>query len=190
MENKTKVYKLLGIKCPLCNKDELIFNELEYDVEYFGKLILLTEFCKSCGFKHSDVYFVSEKEPCLIKARIECEEDLSMKVIRSSKATITIPEFGVNIYPGPSSNGFISNVEGVLERIEEIVNFLRASSKDKNKEILCNELIEKIKKAKEGKIKFTIIIKDSSGNSAIISKNPSKVERIILPLSNDNKRVR
>jgi zinc finger protein len=184
MKNETKVHKLFGIKCPLCQKDELILNELEYDVEYFGKVILLTEICKSCGFKHSDVYPVSEKEPCLIKARIECEEDLCMKVIRSSKATITIPEFGVNIYPGPSSNGFISNVEGVLERIEDIVNFLRSTSKDK--EVLCDELIERIKKAKDGKIKFTIIIEDPSGNSAIISKNTSKVKRMKLSSSKRN----
>jgi len=177
MENKTRVHKLLSIKCPVCKKEELELKELEYNVEYFGKVLLLTEICKNCGFKHSDVYQLESKEPCLIKACIECEEDLSMKVIKSSNATIRIPEFGINIYPGPSSNGFISNIEGLLERIEEILDFLSFTSNDEGKQKRCKELIEKIKKARDGKIKFTIIIEDPSGNSAIVSKDISKVER-------------
>ncbi|MEM2897391.1 MAG: ZPR1 zinc finger domain-containing protein [Candidatus Bathyarchaeia archaeon] len=176
MENEAKVHKLFGIRCPLCGKDELTLNELEYNVKYFGKVILLTEICKSCGFKHSDVYPLSSKEPCLIKARIECVEDLSMKVVRSSSATIKIPEFGISVYPGPSSNGFISNVEGFLERIEEVIGFLRSTSNDSEKKKRCDELIEKIRRAKDGKIRFTIVIEDLTGNSAIISENSSKVE--------------
>ena len=36
-------------------------------------------------------------------------------------AAIEIPELGVRIDPGPSCQGFVSNVEGVLDRIEQVV---------------------------------------------------------------------
>ena len=36
-------------------------------------------------------------------------------------ASIEIPELGVRIDPGPVSQGFVSNVEGVLDRIEQVV---------------------------------------------------------------------
>ena len=37
-------------------------------------------------------------------------------------ASIEIPELGVRIDPGPACQGFVSNVEGVLDRIDQILN--------------------------------------------------------------------
>ena len=46
---------------------------------------------------------------------------ISARVVRSTGARIEIPEFGVRIDPGPACEGFVSNVEGVLDRIGKVV---------------------------------------------------------------------
>lgn len=45
-------------------------------------------------------------------------------MVRSSSSTIRIPVLGANIEPGDASEALISNVEGVLWRIHDILSFL------------------------------------------------------------------
>ncbi|MBP3800305.1 MAG: hypothetical protein ILA19_04935, partial [Bacilli bacterium] len=39
------------------------------------------------------------------------KETLSVRVVRSQSATVTIPEIGVKVEPGPKSEGYVTNVE-------------------------------------------------------------------------------
>ena len=52
---------------------------------------------------------------------VDSPEDLAIRVVRSMSASLEVPELGVRIDPGPACQGFVSNVEGVLDRIEQIV---------------------------------------------------------------------
>jgi len=97
-----------------------------------------------------------------------------MPVVRSSSATIQIPELGVLITPGPVAEGFISNVEGVLERVEHASRMLL---RDPEKREQAGKFLQRIKEARDGSAKFTLIIKDPLGNSGIISKDERKVKR-------------
>ena len=83
-------------------------------------------------------------------------EDMNILVAKSSTGTVKIPEIGLEVKPGPASQGYITTVEGILMRVNEVLG---------KKTTKVNDLLE-------GK-QFTLIIYDPIGNSAIDS---SKVE--------------
>jgi len=170
----SKARQIPEVKCPVCGVQSLTEQETKYDVGYFGPVLLTTIVCANCSFKHSDVICLNVQEPSSISASIEDSEDLKMSVVRSSNAIIQIPELGVLITPGPTAEGFISNVEGVLERVEQVTRMLVRDPKRRDR---AERFLQRIKEARDGRIKFTLIIKDPLGNSAIIAKDKRKVKR-------------
>ncbi|RLI06093.1 hypothetical protein DRO26_00185 [Candidatus Bathyarchaeota archaeon] len=159
--------------CPVCGNPEITINQVSQDIPHFGPAIILSILCPSCGFKDNDVILVKTQEPKTYSLKVETLEDLKAKIVRSSTCLVKIPELGVEIKPGPASQGFITNVEGLLERVEEA---LKALTMDKNVRNKCSEFFFKLQLAKEGKKSFTVILKDPSGNSAIIPSQEGKVK--------------
>jgi zinc finger protein len=119
---------------------------------------------------------LEKREPILVKTRINSLADLDIKVIKSGTATITIPEFGATITPGPFSEGFITNVEGVLERVEDALTFMLSSADGKRLK-KGEKMRKQMQMSRESKPNFTLIIKDPFGNSDIISADSSKIEK-------------
>lgn len=110
------------------------------------------------------------------KYKITIIDDMKIRVIRSSTATIELPELGIKIEPAAASEAFVSNIEGVLVRaahiIEQAIRFTGENKKkDRGKQIL--KLIEQLR---NGKGSATLIIKDPMGNSAIVSNKTEKRE--------------
>lgn len=159
--------------CPACKKQSLIFSSVPTEIPYFGKILILSLKCENCGFKHNDVFNIEIKNPMKYEMKIENEEDLNAKVVRASSGTIIIPELGVKIEPGAQAEGFITNAEGVLERIENVLKSQLEVQKGKKVERIKG-LLEKIGRMREGKEKFTLILKDPFGNSAIFSQKAKK----------------
>ncbi len=111
----------------------------------------------------------SINEPTRYEYVINSKSDMRIRVVRSSSGTISIPEIGASVEPGPVSEGFVSNIEGILERIKNVTEDMETKNKKKKKEIL-----EEIEKIRNGKEKATLIIDDPLGNSAIIGKKAKK----------------
>ena len=115
----------------------------------------------------------SANEPVRYEVAVDSEEDLGIRVVRSMSASVEIPELGVRIDPGPACQGFVSNIEGVIDRIEQIVN--GALLWGENEELKnAQTLLEKIEAVKCGTIPITLILEDRCGNSAIISDKAKK----------------
>lgn len=161
--------------CPVCCA-EMKFDWETQDIPYFGEAMLIAGVC-SCGFRHSDTILLSQKEPARYVLEVTEADDLDARVVRSSSGTIRIPELGVDVEPGSASESYISNVEGVLARVSEIVAFATRSAFE-----ACNmeatrrgeEILESIDLAKKGRFKLTFIIEDPLGNSAIASEKAVK----------------
>ncbi len=164
-------------KCPVCGKESLETNIEEKDVPYFGKSMIITSSCSSCGYRHSDVILLEQKDPLRMEIRVSGEEDLKIRVIRSPYAKIRIPEIGVEIDPVLMGESFVSDVEGLLFRILNIMAQLLRDANDEDK-IKIMERMKKIARMRNGLEILTIIIEDSSGNSAIMSEK-TKVEKIM-----------
>jgi len=163
------------INCPLCGRELVVLTSV-YETPYFGKLLLTSITCK-CGFRHADSFSAEIGEPVRFTLEIN-SETLYAKVVRSTSGTIRIPELGLEMEPGPACQGFITNVEGVLFRFESVVEMARRWNSD-NPEVVkrCDYIIEKLRLAREGKEKLTLIVEDPYGNSLIID-DKAFMERI------------
>ncbi len=157
--------------CPLCNK-ELVTNWVEQDIPFFGEVMHITSLCE-CGFRYSDTLIMSQHEPVHFEFTIKCRDDLDARVVRSTSGTIKIPELGVDIEPGPASESFVSNIEGVLDRVEEILDMVvrwgEEEKTERARELKC--IIDKIK---AGESEVTVVIEDPMGNSAILAENATR----------------
>jgi zinc finger protein len=155
------------IPCPSCGR-ELKILTTTYNVPFFGDILITSISCE-CGFRHADTIVTGTKEPVRFKIKIN-KNNLFTKVIRSTSGTIRIPEIGTAIEPGPASQAFITNIEGVLDRIEGIVRTaMRWNEDDEEKVKRCEQILEKIKNTIEGDEEMTLILEDPFGNSLILS---------------------
>jgi len=153
--------------CPVCGA-EADLQFFSYNIPHFGDAILFVVSCPSCGYRSTDVRILSEfkdnqKRYELVVSSVR---DLNVRVIRSSFGSIEIPELGVNIEP-KEGESFISTVEGVLKRVERVVEVLirdEGGAKKKRAEWVLGQ----IEKIKAGKARMTLILEDATGNSAII----------------------
>ncbi len=154
--------------CPLCS-GEITTNWVPDNIPFFGEVMYITSLCE-CGLKYSDTLILSQHEPLHYEMKVRSVEDLDARIVRSTSGTIRIPELGVDIEPGPASESFISNVEGVLDRVEEILGMvMRWGEEDKIARAL--ELLSSIERTRAGRHEITLVIEDPLGNSAIIAKN-------------------
>jgi zinc finger protein len=117
---------------------------------------------------------LTQREPMRFTLGVESPNDLDIRVIRSISGTIRIPELGINIEPGPASESYVSNVEGVLCRIEDVVEMVTRWDDDPPGSIeRAHEILESLRQVRQGELGITIIIEDPLGNSAIISDKAS-----------------
>lgn len=165
-----------GIPCPICKEKSLSATFNPMDIPYFGEVMETTVVCESCGYRHSEVFVLEGKGPARYEMPVSTAEDMFVRVVRSSNATIEVPELGVTVTPGPNAEGFVSNVEGVLERIADVL-ITAKSWEDAKKTQKAEELLKRIDGIKKGKETVHLIITDQTGNSAIIS-DKSKFEKI------------
>ncbi len=163
------------MKCPICNESELIFMFNIHTIPYFGEVMESTIYCERCKFKDVDVSILEEREPRRYILKVESEDDLYIKVAKSKDGIIKIPEIGIEVYSTIYSQGFITNVEGILERIKNaLIDIKSLEGIDKRK---IDEILDKIERMRNGEEKFTLIIEDKTGNSAIFSEK-ARVEKI------------
>lgn len=166
---------LTGQTCPMCMQKTMTLMEEEREVPYFGKVYVFSMNCSNCKYHKADVESVSEQEPSKYTMDITSEEDMKVRIVKSSEATIKIPHIS-SITPGPVSQGFITNVEGILRRIKYQVEELKDNSEEKTDRKKAKNMLKKIQKIMWGQEKSKIIIEDPTGNSAIISEKAEKTK--------------
>jgi zinc finger protein len=154
----------------------MLTSQTEYEVEHFGAVLLSMSKCGRCGYRHSDVITLTNRQPVELRTEVRSLEDLSIRVIKSGTATVSIPEFGATITPGQYSEGYISNVEGILSKIEDALTFMLNTAKGRKLK-KGEAMLKKMQAARDSNPRFTLVIKDPLGNSAIVPSNPEKVRK-------------
>ncbi|HDR53433.1 MAG TPA: ZPR1 zinc finger domain-containing protein [archaeon] len=141
--------------CPVC-KGPLTVTVKEQKDFLGGQLTLVSMVCgrNGCPYRTLDILPQEGREPSRLTFEVKSEKDLNVLVARSSTARVIIPEIGATIEPGTASLGFITTIEGVLQRFVTHVREPRA-----------RRLVKELLKGKP----FTIIIEDPYGNSGINS---------------------
>ena len=162
--------KIENEKCPMCQENKLALLEDEQDIPYFGKVFIFSMTCSGCGYRVSDVEASDPKEPCKIEFTLENSKDLNVRIVRSSEASIKIPQLKMSVDPGVGAEGFVSNVEGVLQRFKKVLESERDTADEDDVRKKAKNLLKKLWKAECGDETLKIIIEDPSGNSAIVSE--------------------
>jgi len=158
-----------GQQCPICGKKTLTLVEAERDVPFFGKVYLFSMDCSECDFHKADLETDNSGKPVKTTYEVTCEDDMKVRVIKSSSATVKIPRI-TTIEPGAASNGYITNLEGIFNRVKKQIENVRDSSDDKAEQKKAKNLLKKIRKIMWGEESIKVTIEDPNGNSAIISE--------------------
>ena len=156
------------VSCPVCFKKTFRIIQKTDTIPYFGEVLETFASCDECGYKTSDILPLEKKSaPVRQKQKISSESDLNIRVVKSKFATIKIPEIKLKIEPGPGSEAFITNVEGILIRIlRQIKGFQKINPKQKKE---YEKIILNLEKMKQGKKKFTLVLNDKTGQSAMLT---------------------
>jgi len=162
------VREVLPGPCPVCQAEIQYLYQTE-EIPFFSEILIISTVCPSCGYRLADTQLLRNAEPSRWELRIEYPEDMMVRVIRSTNGAISIPELGVRIDPGPACEGFISNVEGVLVRVDGVLSNLRSWAESDEERERIDSLKESIARIQEGQLPATLVIEDLSGNSAIIA---------------------
>ena len=115
----------IDLPCPVCASTGNVKMIAHIDeIPYFGEHTQVTIMCHDCGWRQTDFIPAEGKKAGGWTMVIEDEEQLRARVVRSSSCTVCIPELDLEVNPGTSSTGYVSNVEGVLNRFQEIINMV------------------------------------------------------------------
>ena len=164
---------LTGQPCPFCNKNTLTLMQMEQDIPYFGKTFVFSMNCESCEYHKADVEKETAGEGSRYTFEVTTEEDLKVRIVKSSSATVKIPHI-TTITPGPAANGYVTNVEGIINRVMNIIEQQKESEEDEDQKKKCKNMLKKLNKMLWGQEALKIIIEDPTGNSAIISDKAVK----------------
>ena len=158
----------MKMDCPVCGgKNTATYTTQTHELAYFGEIVESTIQCERCGFRHNDIITTEQKDPAK-HSLIISKKNLDSRVVRSQSATVSLPEIGIKVEPGPKSEGYISNVEGVLIRFRDATEralnmFTDAKSKENGKKVL-----ENINKVLDGEMETLLLIEDPFGQSKIM----------------------
>jgi zinc finger protein len=161
--------ELKGQKCMFCGEKKLTLLQDELDIPYFGKVFAFSMKCDGCNFYKSDVEAAEIKDPSKITFTVSDKKDLNVRVVKSAEALVKIPGLRIDSRPGPAAEGYVSNIEGLLNKFKKIIENLRDSTDDNKERKSAKNLLKKLWKVQCGDLELKIVIEDPTGNSGIIS---------------------
>lgn len=171
------------IKCPACGVENVAKSIMrEIEIPHFGNVLETTIQCDNCGFKHNDIISLEQNEPAKYKIDIT-KETLSVRIVRAQSATVSIPEIGVKVEPGPKSEGYVTNIEGVLTRFKDATLKALQLFEDAQSQKNAKLTLEKIENLIKGESQATLLIQDPFGQSNVVSEDAE-----VLPIPEEELR--
>ncbi|MFX0026808.1 MAG: ZPR1 zinc finger domain-containing protein [Candidatus Hermodarchaeota archaeon] len=165
-----------SFKCPACSKGIVNIQKTVYDLPDKDKMLIIKFECNKCNFSKNDIIpLTTNFDPGILTLKVINEEDLKSKIYRSPTGILEIPELELSVQPGANAEFYYTNVEGILYRFESAVSIYKNNLKKDDPEFgEVSQILEDIKKAINGNLKFTLKITDNGGGSYIIPIDKSK----------------
>lgn len=147
----------------------------QIDLPYLGNSLETLLRCAACGYRHADFVLTETREPTRFRFTVQEEADLMVRIVRSSSGTIRIPEMGISIEPGIASEAFISNVEGIIVRIEKVLDQLHRDAESDEVREKVESLQDHFSRMRTGEAEpITLVLEDPFGNSRILHDAANK----------------
>ncbi len=155
--------------CPQCgDSDALTMLAMNDEIPYFGEHTQITVLCGSCGWKHTDFIPSDGRKPGFFSLVVDDSEKAMARVVRSSSCTIRIPELDLEVSPGGSSSGYVTNIEGVIRRFENAIETVIRGDEDGGVTETALQILENLDRVKDGSSNVTVELLDPRGRSQII----------------------
>jgi zinc finger protein len=145
-----------------------MLRTVRLDVPYFGEIFETIFLCASCGFRHTDTLIPRISEPVEFVVHVEREADLSIRAVKSSSATVAVPELGLLWEPGPASIAQVTNVEGLLRHFDDAVARAIALFGTDDVRRKGERIRAALDDIIESRRSSDLVLKDPYGNSALI----------------------
>ena len=176
----------ISLPCPVC-KEEGEVNMMTHidEIPYFGEHTQVTIMCNSCGWRQSDFIPAEGKKPGGCSLIINKPEHIRSRVVRSSSCTVRIKELDLEVKPGSSSTGYVSNVEGVIDRFMDVIVMVTRQAYVEDSDMSNIKTLEKMHttllELKEDPIPTPVTLEflDPNGHSQILHEDA--VMRELLP---------
>ncbi|QSL65108.1 hypothetical protein MERGE_002413 [Pneumocystis wakefieldiae] len=165
---KNEVHKF-STACPNCIKP-CDTNMKLVDIPYFKEVIIMSTVCDDCGYRSNEVKTGGEipEKGKKITLKVENIDDLSRDILKSETCAITIPELNLDLHPG-TLGGRFTTLEGLLAQVyDELYGKIYSRTNDSmesEKRERWDIFLERLQDARNGKIKFTIILDDPTAGS-------------------------
>ncbi len=156
-------------ECPVCHENSLTMKEVIRDINGFGIAHFLSMSCNKCGYFKSDIEADEERTPFKETIKIENENDLEIKIIKSAQATIKFQRIS-EIKPTDTSNGYITTIKDLLNTEKKKLDELKEGEEDQAEIKKIKNKIKKIGRVLWGRDSLQITIEDPTGNSLILRK--------------------
>ena len=110
------------LPCPICKVEGQVAMMTHIDeIPYFGEHTQVTVLCHACGWRQTDFIPAEGRKPGASTLVISEPDHLKARVIRSSSCTVRLIELDLEVNPGTASTGYVSNVEGVIDRFMDVI---------------------------------------------------------------------
>jgi zinc finger protein len=184
----------IDIPCPVCATSGQVKMISHIDeIPYFGEHTQVTLLCDACGWRQTDFIPAEGKKAGAWSMLIDSEEKLTARVVRSSSCTVSLPELDIQVNPGSSATGYVSNVEGVMQRFLEVIGMVErdlVTDFEALEDDLRTEATEQMATLQSMKLAIgqlgepeanplTIVLLDPHGHSMIL--HPEAEERDLTP---------
>lgn len=187
----------VNIPCPICSIEGEVKMIAHIDeIPYFGEHTQVTVLCNSCGWRQTDFIPAEGKKSGAWKLVIDHPEKLTARVVRSSSCTVRVDELDLVVNPGSNSTGYVSNVEGVMQRFVDVINMVMRDVQNEALQHAAGEITEGLDETMQAIAKLehmlstidslkeenctpvTLELLDPNGHSMII--HPDSTERELV----------
>ena len=145
-----------------------------HEIPYFGEHTELTLSCNNCGWKKTDFLSGDDSTPSKWELTIN-RNTVTARVVRSSSCTVRVEELDLEVEPGIAADGYVSNIEGVLNRFISAIEMLQRQALQDGDEggyAACQGYIDALRTAIDGEgSDLTLALLDPMGNSKILREN-------------------
>ena len=163
----------IDVSCVICGFDKgLSMLAHTEEIAYFGEHTQVTLTCPGCGWRQTDFIPAEAREGSCQSYHIDSSDDLQVRVIRGSACTVRLVELDLEVRPGSHSTGYVSNIEGVLNRFQDVIDMVgRQAATEGNEEAISQltHLTEAMLEIREGQRGATLELLDPHGHSMILT---------------------
>lgn len=171
-------------QCPACASSCTV-NMQKVEIPHFKDVIIMSTVCEACGYRTSDVKTggAIPERGVRITVLIKDIEDLKRDILKSETCALRSPELGLDVQPG-TLGGRFTTVEGLLAQVRDQLHgqifdvedtdandptkvMKGGDSMDNNTKLAWAGFFERLDKAIDARIQFTIVLEDPLANSYV-----------------------